>query len=75
MGNEQAKRLRRAVRIAYSLRSLAGSYRVWRHVTAGRAADVLLLPLTLLMLMLFLFGSVPGASDMIAAACSVACMP
>ena len=75
MGNEQAKRLRRAVRIAYSLRSLAGSYRVWRHVTAGRAADLLLPPLTLVMLILFLFGSVPGASDMIAAACATACLP
>ena len=40
------------------------------HVTSR-----LLPPLTLVMLMLFLFGSVPGASDMIAAACATACLP
>jgi hypothetical protein len=38
-------------------------------------ADILLLPLTGLMLTIFLLSTVPGASDAIADACSVACMP
>ena len=75
MGLEQARRLRRAVRIAYSPHPLAKSYRAFRCLAAVHTADMLLLPLTLAMLALFLFGSVPEASDMIAAACSVACMP
>jgi hypothetical protein len=37
-------------------------------------ADILLLPLTGLAVSLFLL-SIPGASDAIAAACSIACMP
>jgi len=56
-------------------------HRAWASFTAEHAkqsigiADLLLPPLTLLMLMLFLFGSVPGAGDMIAAACATACLP
>ena len=64
MSIEPGTRLWRAARTAY-----------WSHSLAGHAADMLLLPLTLLMLMLFLFGSVPGASDMVAEACSIACLP
>jgi hypothetical protein len=56
-------------------------HRAWESFIANPAdrsigvADLLLPPLTLLMLMLFLFGSVPGAGDMIAAACATACLP
>jgi hypothetical protein len=57
-------------------------HRAWASFTEGPVsqptagiADFLLPPLTLLMLMLFLFGSVPGASGMIAEACATACMP
>ena len=64
MSIEPGTRLRRAARTTYRSRS------VDRHT-----ADLLLFPLTLLMLMLFLFGSVPGASDMIAEACTIACLP
>jgi hypothetical protein len=56
--------------------------RAWASFTEDRAnqsdisaADLLLPPLTLVMLILFLFGSVPGASDMIASACATACLP
>src|SRR5438270_8882486 len=42
-----------------------------KPIPAG-IADFLLPPLTLVMLILFLFGSVPGASDMIASACATA---
>jgi len=72
---EAARRLRRAACIAYSRHPAAISYRAWRSLAAVRAADHLLLPLTGLMLMLLLLVSVPGASDMIAEACSIACMP
>ena len=73
---------RRAAHVAYSQRPPAVLYRAARYFaepgseeSVGGAPDVLLLPLTLLMLALFLFGSVPAASDIIAASCSVACMP
>jgi hypothetical protein len=82
MGFARLMRFPREAYIAISRHPVARLHRVWEYFTegplsrsAGGSADVLLLPLTLLMLMLFLFGSVPGASDMIAAACSVACMP
>lgn len=74
MSIERAKNLR-AARIAYSPHPLARSYRAFRCLAAVGSADILLLPLTMLMLTLFLLGSVPGASDVIAAACSIACMP
>lgn len=74
-------RFRRAAYIAFSRHPIARLHRAWASFTAGHAnqsigiADLLLPPLTLLMLMLFLFGSVPGAGDMIAAACATACLP
>ena len=75
-------RFRRAAHIAFSRHPVARLHRAWAYFTedpanrsTGAAADFLLLPLTVLMLALFLFGSVPGASDSIAAACSTACMP
>ena len=75
-------RFRRAACIAFSRHPAARLHRAWASFTEDRAnqsdisvADLLLPPLTLLMLMLFLFGSVPGASDMIAAACATACLP
>jgi hypothetical protein len=75
-------RFRRAACIAFSRRPAARLHRAWASFTEDRAnqsdisaADLLLPPLTLLMLMLFLFGSVPGAGDMIAAACATACLP
>jgi hypothetical protein len=75
MSIEQAMRLQRTARIAYSTHPAAKFYRAWLYLVAHDGADPLLLPLTLLMLALFLFGSVPGASDLIAASCSIACMP
>jgi hypothetical protein len=75
-------RFRRAACIAFSRHPAARLHRAWASLTEGPAgqstagiADFLLPPLTLVMLMLFLFGSVPGASDMIAAACATACLP
>jgi hypothetical protein len=75
-------RFRRTAHIAFSRHPAARLHRAWASFTASPAdqstvgiADFLLPPLTLLMLMVFLFGSVPGASDMIAAACATACLP
>ena len=75
-------RFRRAAGIAFSRHPAARLHRAWASFTEGPVsqptagiADFLLPPLTLLMLILFLFGSVPGASDMIAAACATACLP
>jgi len=75
-------RFRRAACIAFSRHPAARLHRAWASLTEGPAgqstagiADFLLPPLTLVILMLFLFGSVPGASDMIAAACATACLP
>ena len=75
-------RFRRAACIAFSRHPVARLHRTWASFTEDPAnestagiADFLLPPLTLLMLMLVLFGSVPGASGMIAAACATACMP
>jgi hypothetical protein len=75
-------RFRRTACIAFSRHPIARLHRAWASFTANSAdrstvgiADLLLPPLTLLMLMLFLFGSVPGAGDMIAAACATACLP
>jgi hypothetical protein len=38
-------------------------------------ADILILPLAGLALSVWLLGTVPGASDAVAEACAVACMP
>jgi hypothetical protein len=38
-------------------------------------ADILVLPLAGVAFSLWLLGTVPGASDAVAAACAVACMP
>jgi hypothetical protein len=72
---------RRSSQIAYSPTIIARLYRAWRRYADDPErgsdvciADVLLLPLTGLMLTVFLLGTVPGASDAIAAACSGACM-
>jgi len=66
---------------AYHRRSLTRLYYVWQRFADDpeRAsdeclADILLLPLAGLTLSLFVL-SLPGASDAIAAACSMACMP
>jgi hypothetical protein len=48
--------------------------RIWRHVAEDQLVDILLLSLAGLALSLFL-SSLPGASDAIAEACAVACMP
>ena len=78
----QLMRFRRAAHIAFSRHRVARLHRALGYFaedpanrSGGGAADLLLLPLTLLMLALFLFGSVPGASDIIAEACATACMP
>jgi hypothetical protein len=70
-----------ASRPAYRWRSIARLYGAWRRFANNpeRAsdeclADILLLPLAGLTLSLFVL-SLPGASDAIASACSMACMP
>lgn len=75
MSLEQAWRVGRAARIAYSRHPAAEAYRTWRRVARSHAADILLLPLTALALGLLLLGTVPGASDAVAAACAAACLP
>jgi hypothetical protein len=66
---------------AYRRRSITRLYRVWRRFADDpvRASDecltdILLLPLAGLTFSLFVL-SLPGASDAIASACSMACMP
>jgi len=75
-------RYRRSSQIAYSQTIAARLNRVWRRYADDPArqsgncvADILLLPLIGLILAIFMLGTVPGASDTIAEACSVACMP
>jgi len=72
------RRLSRAARIAYSRHPAARLWRTWRRIIDrdGEAtiSDVLLLPLAGLAFSLFLLGT-PGASDAVAAACSLACFP
>jgi hypothetical protein len=82
MSIEPVARFRRSARVAYSRLPTARLYRAWRYFTvdpSGRnqycAADILLLPLTGLMLTLWLLGTVPGASDAISEACATVCMP
>ena len=62
-------------------RSMTGLYGAWRRFANDpeRApdeclADILLLPLAGLTFSLFVL-SLPGASDAVASACSMACMP
>jgi hypothetical protein len=66
---------------AYRRRSMARLYYAWQRFVDDpeRAsdeclADILLLPLAGLTFSLFVL-SLPGASDAIATACSMACMP
>lgn len=76
MSIEPVTGFRRTVRIPYSKHPVARLYRGWRRV-AGEVedvADVVLLPLAGLALSLYLLG-IPGTSDAVAAACSVACLP
>jgi hypothetical protein len=82
MSIEPVVRFRRISRIAYSRHPAARWYRLWRSLTADptgeaepRFADILLLPLSGLAASLWVLGTVPGASEAIAAACSTACMP
>ena len=78
MSLETIGRTSRIARVAYSRHLAALLYRAWRHVVGreGEATigDVLLLPLAGLALSLFLL-NIPGASDAVAAACSLACLP
>ena len=71
-------RVRRTARIAYLQHPVARLYRIGRHAIGGDGegtiGDVLVLPLAGLALSLFLL-SIPGASDAVASACSLACMP
>jgi hypothetical protein len=66
----------RVARIAYSRHPAARLYRTWRRVVGrdGEFTSILLLPLAGLTFSLFLL-STPGASDAVAAACSLACLP
>jgi hypothetical protein len=67
--------------VAYSRRPVAKLYQAWRRFEDASqradhcAADILLLPLTGLMLTLWVLGTVPGASDAVANACATVCMP
>jgi hypothetical protein len=74
MSIEPVAHLLRTAHIAYSRHAVAQCYRIWRRVNEDRLVDILLLPLAGLALSLFLL-SLPGASDAIAEACAVACMP
>jgi hypothetical protein len=66
----------RVAHIAYSRHPAARFYRVWQRVVGrdGEFTGVLLLPLAGLAFSLLLL-STPGASDAVAAACSLACLP
>jgi hypothetical protein len=81
MDIRQAARHRLVSSSAYRRRFLARLRYAWRRFADDpeRAsddclADILLLPLVGLTLSLFVL-SLPGASDAIASACSMACMP
>jgi hypothetical protein len=82
MSIEPVVRFRRIARIAYSRHPAARWYRLWRWLAAGStgeieqdAGDVFVLPLAGLAFSLWLLGTIPGASDAIAAACATACLP
>ena len=67
--------LRRTARIAYSRHPVARLSRIWRSVVGDPPqTEVFLLPLAGLAFSLFVL-SLPGASDAIAEACAVACLP
>ena len=81
MDTRRAARRRLGPPLAYRRRSIARLYGAWRRfagdperATDDCLADILLLPLAGLTLSLFVL-SLPGASDAIASACSMACMP
>ncbi len=74
MSIEPVAHLRRAAHIAYSRHPVARLWRIWHRANEDRLVDILLLPLTGLALSLWLL-SLPGASDAVADACAVACMP
>ncbi len=81
MSIEPVVRFRRIARTAYSRHPVARWCRLWRWLanpdggTEHCAADILLLPLAGLAASLWVLGTVPGASDMVAAACATVCMP
>jgi hypothetical protein len=70
--------LSRVARVAYSRHPAARFYRAWRRFAGDQdetgIVDVLFLPLAGLALSLFLL-SLPGASEAVAAACAIACLP
>ena len=67
--------LRRTARIAYSRHPVARLCQIWRSIAGDPPqTEVFLLPLAGLALTLFVL-SLPGASDAITEACTVACMP
>jgi hypothetical protein len=69
-------RVHRIAGIAYSQHPAARLYRTWRRVVGHdrEFTSVLLLRLAGLAFSLLLL-STPGASDAVAAACSLACLP
>jgi hypothetical protein len=69
-------RVYRVARIAYSRHPAAWLYRTWQRVAGrdGEFTGVLLLPLAGLAFSLLLL-STPSASQAVAAACSLACLP
>ncbi|HML10190.1 MAG TPA: hypothetical protein VK432_04970 [Stellaceae bacterium] len=71
MSIELVMRLRRATRTAYSDHPVARLSRAWRQFAGNpRAADMLLLPLTGLVLALLVIAAVPDAGAIIASAFS-----
>ena len=77
---QPVERFRRAAHSAYSTHPAARLYRAWRRFAYDPSgenclAEVLLLPLTGLMLTLWVIETVPGASEAIARACIAGCMP
>lgn len=83
MSIESVRRFRRIAHIAHSRHPVARLYRCWRYFGGpaeqrepdGGPVNALLLPLTLLVLTALLVATVPGASDAVASACGIACMP
>jgi hypothetical protein len=82
MGIEQIVSLRRISWIAYSRHPVARLCCAWRNFAGdparrsdSHAVDILSMPLAGLALTILLLATMPDASDAIAAACSMACMP
>jgi hypothetical protein len=71
---ESVAHLRRTARIAYSRHPVARLCRIWHRVAQDQLVDILPLPLAGLALSLWLL-SLPGASNAVAEACAVACLP